>query len=63
MQSSPPSRASRPSFPMDYSICPVCNLDHRHDVPRLDAVERAAVLDLHLADHPVPPYDLIVSTR
>lgn len=63
--SSPPPRASRPSipFPTDYSICPICNLDHKHDVPRLDATERARIFHLHMDDHPVPPYDLIVSTR
>lgn len=61
--STSPPRSSRPSFPADYSICPVCNLDHRHDVPRLDAAERARILNLHLDDHPVPPYDLLVSTE
>lgn len=61
--SAPPGRTSRPSFPVDYSICPVCNLDHRHDVPRLGAEERMRVLHMHLDDHPVPPYDLLVTTE
>lgn len=58
----PPSQRPSTPFPTDYSICPVCNLDHRHDVPRLDAEERLRILHLHLDDHPIPPYDLLVST-
>lgn len=49
-------------FPADYEPCSVCNYDHEYDVPFLDAEERARVLHVHLADHPVPPYDLIVSS-
>lgn len=61
--SAPPHRPSRPPFPTDYSICPVCNMDHRHDVPRLDSTERARIMNLHLDAHPIPPHDLLVASE
>lgn len=62
-QSTTPPRSSRPSlpFPTDYSICSICNLDHRHDVPRLDAVERSRVLEAHVAVEALVPYDLLIA--
>lgn len=56
-------QSSRPSvpFPTDYSICPVCNLDHRHDVPRLSQEERASVLRSHTSEGRVVPYELHVA--
>lgn len=49
-------------FPTDYEPCSVCSYDHAYDVPLLNADEYTRVLHLHLADHPIPPYDLIVAS-
>jgi hypothetical protein len=42
----PPSKPL--PFPTDYSICPVCNLDHRHDLLNLSPGQKADVLQAHV---------------
>lgn len=49
-------------LPTDYEVCGVCGFDHAYDLPYLDAETRVEVLHLHLDNHPIPPYDLIVSS-
>jgi hypothetical protein len=49
--------------PTDYEPCATCGFDHSYDLPVLDAETRIEVLQAHLAEHPIPPYELLVTTR
>lgn len=49
-------------LPKDYEPCGTCGYDHAYDLPFLSEQERRKAFHAHLDEHPIPPYDLIVST-
>lgn len=48
-------------LPADYEECGTCGCDHSYDYPLMTVEEQQRALLAHLDDHPIPPYDLLVT--